>query len=244
MRLRKLAAVAAALGTLLIAAPAVARSTLSFTIYKVTYEGSGTYKVNQVDGPSHAEIEAHFKWNVTYTLDIQHKTGAHVTGFAGHGKSQGSGDWSISSDNGGGETCTKSGGLKITPYGTISGVVEHRGLVEMKVIPGQGVGQDYTTTGGSSGSQACDTTDFWHDWVDGFSHVGTNDVETLDPLTAFARLTRADQRAGKVILKVSNQLNADLRVDPDCGSGDGATCTQSFDWTGHVTFTKGRTRTF
>jgi hypothetical protein len=226
-------------------APALARPHLSFTIYKAEYEGSGSYKVTQRDGPSHGDIEAHFNWDVTYMLDINHKAGAQVAGFAGNGNSKGSGDWSISSDNGGGDVCTKHGGLKIAPNGAIDGKVQPSGKVAMRVVPGGGtIGEDYTTTGGSSGSQACDTTNFWHDWVESFSHIGTSDNEDIDPLTAFVNLTRSDQRAGKVIFNVSNKLQLALTPNPDCGSGDGATCTQSFDWSGHVTLTKKKSVTY
>lgn len=112
----------------------------------------------------------------------------------------------------------------------------------MRIVPGSS--EDFSTTDGSSGSQACDTTDFWHDWVMSFSHVGTD--ENVDPLTAFVHLSRAEQRAGKVIVNVSNHTLAapSLTVDPNCGSGNGASCTQTFDRKGSVTFTKTKSPKF
>ena len=205
--------------------------------YKVVYEGSGSYSVKQTDGPSFSNIHANFHWKVVYQLDIINKT---VTGVARH--PSGGGDWSIVSDNGGSEKCSRNGGLKATGFGGIVGAVQRSGAATMRLVPGSP--EDFSTTDGSNGSQACDTTDFWHDWVTSFSKVGTD--ESVDPLTAFVNLSRGDQRSGKVVFNVSNHtLSApSLTVDPDCGSGNGASCTQSYDWTGHVTFTKTKSPRF
>jgi len=78
--------------------------------------------------------------------------------------------------------------------------------------------------------------------VESFSKVGTGS-ETVDPLTAFVTLTPHELGFGKLVVNVSNQTLAapELTVEPDCGSGNGATCTQSFDWQGSVTLIKTRT---
>jgi hypothetical protein len=216
---------------------AVARPRIpSITFYKVVYQGSGSYSVNQTDGPSFGKITSGFHWKVAYLLSVFHKSGQPVTGLAR--KHQGGGDWSIVSDNGGGDQCSRHGGLQMTPNGVITGRVQPSGAVNMKLLPGGGT--DFITTDGSSGPKACDTTDYWHDWVVSFSKVGSSDTEDFDPLTAFIHLSRGEQRAGKVIANVSSHTLAapSLTVNPDCGSGNGATCTQSFDWKGTVTLTK------
>ncbi len=206
----------------------------SITFYKVVYEGSGSYSVKQNDGPSFATVDSSYHWKVSYLFALFHKSGQAASGVAR--ENSGGGDWKIVSDNGADEKCSRTGGLKTTANGGIIGRVQGNGAVNMHIVPGGN--EDFTTTNGSSGSQACDTTDFWHDWVTSFSHVGTDD--NVDPLTAFVHLSKADQRAGKVIINVSNStLSApSLTVTPDCGSGNGATCTQTFDWKGSVTFTK------
>ena len=223
-------AVAAATGQARPAAP-------SFTLYEVHYEGSGSYEVKQADGPSSGTTKASFHWNVTYQLVISGRRGAQVGG--GSTASSGAGDWSIVSDNGGGEKCSRSGGLRLGRYGGITGRTQSSGAVNLQIVPAGST--DYSTTGGSSGSAACDTTDFWGQWVTGFSHVGTGE-RSLDPLTAVVRLSKQELRAGKVVVNVSNDSLAtpELVVDPDCGSGNGATCRQSFDWKGSVTFTKSK----
>jgi hypothetical protein len=217
---------------------AAARPKAPFKIvaYKVTYEGSGTYSVKGVDGPAHNETTAHFHWNAHYNLLFIEKKGFQVTAITTP-DSQGGGDWTISSDNGGGDVCSKSGGLKLNHDGEILGRVAASGAIPMRLTPGS---NDYSTTGGSNGPQACDTSDFWQQWVESFSKVGTADQ--IDPLTAFLHLSRADLKFGKVIINVSNHTLAapSLTVDHDCGSGDGATCTQSYEWHGSVTFRKTR----
>jgi len=227
---------ALALGIGVAAAPAAARGVpFRISSYNVTYEGSGSYGVKQVDGPSHAEITARFHWKVHYLLTFIDQKG-HQLAAATSKPSSGAGDWSIASDNGGGDTCSKTGRLSLNKFGTISGRVQPGGKVIMRLVPGNA---DFKTLEGSSGSSACDTTDFWHDWVLSFSKVG-NGSETVDPLTAFATLSKKDLTFGKVVVNVSNHTLAEpsLTVASDCGSGHGASCTQSYDWKGSVTFKK------
>lgn len=231
--------VALAVGFGVAAGPAAARR-LPFKIlsYKVTYEGSGSYSVKGVDGPAHNETSSGFHWKAEYNLTFIDKKGSQVGGTSS--SSNGGGDWKISSDNGGGDVCTKSGGLKLQKNGAITGTIGPTGGLPLRLTPGS---DDYSTTGGSSGSTACDTTDFWQQWVESFSKVGTAD--SVDPLTALVKLSKKDLSFGKLIFNVSNKKEVlafpSLSPPEDCGSGDGATCTQSFDWKGTVTFRKTKT---
>ena len=220
---------------------ASARFMFPISTYKVTYDGSGTYSVKQSDGPSHGEISATFHWKVTYLLSFIRVAGHQVAGLVNGANSSGGGDWSIASDNGGGDVCSRSGGLRLGPYGMISGRVQRSGKVAMQLVPAN---SDFVTLNGSSGSTACDTTDFWHDWVVSFSKVGNGDLGTVDPLTAFVTLSKRELGFGKVVVNVSNHTLAEpsLTVGSDCGSGNGASCTQSFDWRGTVTFVKTKRR--
>ncbi len=188
-----------------------------------------------MDGPSHLDNKADFRWNVSYDLGIIDKKGTPVSGITGN-TSSGAGGWTISSDNGGGDVCSHSGGLKLGKMGSISGRVQTSGKVIMQLIPGA---NDFSTTNGGSGSNACSTSDYWHDWIENFSHVGTGSM-TVDPLTAFVTIKPNELKFGKVVVNVSNHTLAapELTVNPDCGSGNGASCTQSYDWKGTVTFKK------
>lgn len=213
----------------------------SFTLYNVVYEGSGSYSVSQSDPPGSGETRASYHWRVDYaSMLISQRQGSIVASVASvvddravnHGRF--AGKWSIASDNGGGETCQHSGRLGLPPgAGRILGRVERSG-VTMQVIPGS-----FITVGGSSGSGACDTTDFWSRWVRDFSHIGSGQTDH-DPLTAFVAIPRRLLSFGKIVEHVSNSTLAapSLTANPDCGSGNGATCTQTFDWRGTVTFTK------
>jgi hypothetical protein len=230
---------ALALGLAVGASAAAARG-VSFKIstYKVTYEGSGSYSVKQSDGPSHLDNTADFHWKVKYLLVFINQKGHQVAAISTN-SSSGGGGWTINSDNGGGEVCTHSGGLKLNKMGSILGVVQKTsGKVIMHLIPGA---NDFATTNGGSGSDACSTSDYWHDWVGNFSHVGTSE-ESIDPLTAFVTLSKKELGFGKVVVNVSNHTLAapSLTVVSNCGSGNGASCTQSYDWKGTVTFVKKR----
>lgn len=230
---------ALALGSGVAAGPAAARRP-SFKIsnYQVVYKGSGTYSVSeQGQGGSFTKVSSRFHWAVHYHLEFINRGGEQVAAISGP-LSNGAGSWSISSDNGNGDTCTRNGGLKLNNDGAISGRVQPGGKVILHLVPGS---NDYKTLDGSSGGKACDTTDFWHDWVQSFSKVGTGDTQ-VDPLTAFVKLSKAEQRAGKVIINVSNVSVPELTAESTCGgvSGGGASCHQTYEWKGSVTFKKQR----
>lgn len=120
------------------------------------------------------------------------------------------------------------------------GAYQKNGRAVMQLVPGS-TRDDFTTTDESGGSSPCDTTDFWHEWIQSFSKVGSGPDGEVDPLTAFVSLSRREQRAGKLIVTVSNTTFAprgtSLTVDPNCDASP-ATCRQTFEWAGHVTFTK------
>jgi hypothetical protein len=208
----------------------------SVRLYRVVYSGSGSYDVqlNDEGGVSDHE-QAAFHWKAAYTPLVVLSRRGRVAMMTRRRGSSGGGEWSIASDNVE-ESCAKKGGLKLAPLGQGSGALGRDGSLSLQLTPGN---DDFTTTGGSAGPGPCDTADFWQGWVTGFSHVGGG-AESLDPLTAFVKLTAADLRAGRVFVNVSNVTLAapELQVDPDCGSGDGATCKQSFEWKGRVTVTR------
>jgi hypothetical protein len=212
-----------------------------FTTFDVTYEGHGSYDVSSADqGGVSAHEHAAFRWKVSYgRLLILRRARASVGTGVRPAASHGTGEWSINSDNGE-ERCSRSGGLTLAPGGGITGRVGRSGAVNLTITPGLG---DFQTTNPSSGFTACDTQSFWHDWVEGFSHAGSSSgEEVVDPLSAFVDLRGPDLRHGKTIFTVSSASSVlaapGLGVAPDCGSGDGASCTQSFTWGGHVTLRK------
>lgn len=151
----------------LLPAGAAARSPKPrFNLYRVRYEGSGSYSVQQSGEALSAQEKAGFHWKVAYApLLVSLRGGSQVGTAAEQSRSSGGGEWSISVANGE-ESCSKNGGLALGQGGGILGRVQHSGSLPLRLTPGS---SDFTTTGGSSGSEACDTTDFWHDWVTNFS---------------------------------------------------------------------------
>jgi hypothetical protein len=231
---------AALLALVAVAAPAGAMARParpSFTVFHVVYEGSGSYGVKSTGEKFSAQESATFHWKVAYSpLLVISKAGATVGTASLPGRSSGGGEWSISVQNDE-ESCSGHGALKLAKLGGITGQVQPSGKLPLKLTPGD---SDFLTEGGSGGSGPCVTGDFWHDWVLGFSHIGSGEIEDLDPLTAFVTLNRSDLKAGKVVANVSNSTLAapSLSPDADCGSGDGTTCTQSFNWSGRVTLVR------
>lgn len=233
-----LAVVLALVALAILPAGALARPhRISVHLYRVLYEGRGSYDVQSSDEGGVAGHErADFHWKVAYTPLVVLSRPGRVAMTVRRAGSGAGGEWSISSTNVE-ESCARHGGLKLAPLGAGSGALEDGGSLSLELTPGQG---DFTTMGGRAGPGPCDTTDFWQGWVTNFSHVGLGGARPLDPLTAFVTLTPAELRAGKVLVNVSNKTLAapELQVVNDCGSGNGATCTQSFEWKGQVTITR------
>lgn len=235
--MKRMGIVVALLALLVLGVPAGALArpkSPSFTMFHVVYEGSGSYGVRSTGEKFAAQESATFHWKAVYApLLVVAKPGATVGTATLAGRSSGGGEWSIAVQNDE-ESCSGHGSLKLAKVGGITGRVQSSGVLPLKLTPGD---SDFLTEGSSGGSGPCDTGDFWHDWVMGFSHIGTGEIEDLDPLTAFVTLTRADLKAGKVVANVSNSTLAAPSLSPeaDCGSGDGTTCTQSFTWSGRVT---------
>jgi len=204
--------------------------------YTVVYSGSGSYAVtSQGEGGAAGEARSSFHWRVRYDLLFVYHRG-HQLGAITRPGGSGTGTWSVSLRNVGDQDCSTGGGLELNRYGAISGSIQRDSSLVMALFPGSG---DYRTSGGSSGSSPCNTTDFWRDWVHGFSEIGRG-TQSLDPLTAVVLLRPAQLRRKRLSLQVSNRtlFTPQLTVNPDCGSGQGRSCTQSFGWRGTVTLTK------
>jgi hypothetical protein len=204
-----------------------------FTIYKVEYKGSGSYGVQSTSTDGGGEDSAQFHWDVVYEPLLVAGKGPVGTG-ARAGSSTGGGTWSISSHDSE-SSCIQTGALTLGPFGGIQGTRGSKG-VSLILIPGT---SDFVTTNPTTPSPSCDTSDFWHDWVESFSHVGLD--EGVDPLTSFVHLSNHDiKKQGKVVVNTSNSTLAapSLTIEPDCGSGGGSSCHQTFSWEGTVTLKK------
>jgi hypothetical protein len=209
-------------------------------VYNVEYEGSGTYGVQQTATDGGGNTSATYSWDVHYSPLLIGPKGPVGTA-AKAGSSTGHGTWSISSTHTE-ETCTQSGGLALAPFGGITGTRSKRGA-NLIVVPGGG---DFKTVNATNGSGACDTSDFWQEWLESFSLAGIGDeAGTVDPLTSFAHLKNKEiKKHGKIVIETSNHTLAapSLTIEPDCGSGGGSSCHQTFEWTGQVTLKKKKLR--
>jgi hypothetical protein len=189
--------------------------------YKLTYSGSGTYRVDLVSPTGEqGHVSASFNWHIAYRkVAIDSGRGLPWN----HGKARGGGTWKMTSEA---DQCSRSGELQLIGDGGGFGDVR-RG--EVIVFPEEG---DYRSTDPGSTGSPCDTADFWTQWVPGFSQVGAADA--VDPLTSFFKVRRSKLTHAKLItVKTSNQTPVfpSLSPDPDCAFSQIGSCTQSFEWT-------------
>jgi len=189
----------------------------------------------QGNGGATDQVRSSFHWRVRYELlFVDHR--GHQLGAIAKPHPIGAGTWSVAFSNAGEESCSRAGGLLLNRYGAISGDIQRDGWLVMELFPGS---NDYRTVHGSGGSGLCATSDFWRNWVQGFSRVGSG-APVLDPLTAVVLLGPRQLHRHRLSLAVSNHslFEPQLTIDPDCGSVSGSSCSQSFAWTGTVTLTK------
>lgn len=223
-----------------------------FFEYTVSFVGSGSYSVKeQSEGASTLTTDASFKWKSVYPNVLVPTTASsplEAAGFPAYGLGQeGSGSWKIVNTGSEDEDCSNSGALGL-PSGGFGGggggaVKVHRsgiGAGKGIVFELVALSEYETTSGGASGPLPCETTSFWHDWVESFTGVGFKHVheglKDVEPLSAKVKLAPSELKKGVVTKSVS--ISESEQVPSDCGSGDGSTCTQTYTWSGSIRFTK------
>ncbi|WP_026910619.1 hypothetical protein [Patulibacter minatonensis] len=219
--------------------------------YTVTFQGSGSYARNQstTDGASGTTTST-FRWTSVYrNVLIPARANRSTVGFPATTKGSGAtGDWKITSHQPDGtDDCEGDGSLgRLGVPGGGGGTVTDGGvrLVRTKAggvqVLAQATNGFSTLTGGGDGSSACHPKDFWHDVILSGAGVGQAE-ESAEPLTGFTKVTDAELRRRSFTKTVL--LPVDEAPPGDCGSGDGTTCTQTYAWTGKVTFDRKATPT-
>ncbi len=219
-------------------------------LYKVVYEGSGSYThhfdaTDDVTGDhSSFHEDATFHWNVTYGRVFVMAKKGFPTGGASTAAS-GGGQWSVARSQPD-ENCNRKGALTLgTHAGVIHGQWGSKGDVIDVMLPVDQVGVEFGTQGGGGTAIPCGVDDFWHDQIMSFDKVGESAGVSVPPTQAIVTLTAADLKQGKIIIRVHSQPLLGQVVPPDCSeeisSGETGTCTRSFRWSGTVTFTRLKT---
>jgi hypothetical protein len=194
--------------------------------YRLIYAGSGTYAVDLVSPEGQrGHVGADFQWRVSYrAVPVRHGIIEWRNGNA-----TGSGHWSMSSEA---DSCSRSGDLALIGDG--GGLVDFQGRVlEVIAFPEEG---DYLSSDPAGAGGPCDTTDFWSQWVTGFSQIGAS--EGVDPLTSFFKAPKKKLRQKKGIrVQTSNVTPTfpSLVPSPSCGFSQIGSCTQAFSWQATVT---------
>ena len=214
--------------------------------WRVTFEGSASYQETTTDtGNVSEDISGGIQWTTTFRdllVDpfkrFRPPGDFPATAFASAVNATGSFTTTVN----GGTPCTGAGGLTAmlgsltavndNPVPVVTSTLHQDGSADVTV---QSVGKVLESP---LGAQDCSdingpaVSDFWTDWVLGFGHAGLdNDGVTM---TATLTLSKSDLAQGKVIVAVAAPA-AEI-PDTDCGSGNGVVCTQSYGWTGMVTF--------
>jgi hypothetical protein len=219
-----------------------------FYTFSVTFQGSGTYAQTYTDMEGQTStINASFNWATPYeNVLIPRVASPTKVGYPAfkHG-AVATGTWQITSSNGD-DSCQGSGTLGRVGVPGGGGVVTDGDLTlkrvsgGLQVLAGEGEGFS-TAAGGGDGSSACHPKDFWHDIVLSAAHVGNDLTDGVQPLTGITKITPKDLKKASFVKSVGTIANE--LPDQDCGTGDGITCTQTYSWTGKVTFIKHKLKT-
>lgn len=216
-------------------APATAASAHSHRLsFKGSYRGSGTYMVDLLS-PTGEEghVRAEFDWDVAFKRAPVRAQAANFR--VDNSRSSGGGTWSITS----GAECSSSGELKLLGGG--GGVIDFNGpTADALFFPAEG---GYSSTGSAGGGAACDGSDFWRQFVAGFSQIGAEDA--VDPLTSYFQLKSSKlKNGGSASVATTNVIPEFPSLTPnrDCGFGvvGGGSCTQTFSWRGRVKINRTR----
>jgi hypothetical protein len=219
----------------------------TFFSYTVTFKGSGTYgrKVTSTDGLM-ATSDASFRWTSVYkNVFVPQVKNRSLLGYPAVAKgSSAGGDWKITSTQPGDDaSCTGVGtlGRRGVPGGG-GGILTDGGITLKRTSGGiqvlaRAVDGFATPSGAGDGSTACNPKDYWHDEIISGGGVGQED-DTNEPLTGITKITPKDLKRSSFTKTVL--LPAVEAPATDCGGGDGTTCTQTYAWTGKVTFVKKR----
>ncbi|MDX6638616.1 MAG: hypothetical protein QOJ01_2127 [Solirubrobacterales bacterium] len=193
--------------------------------YKMIYAGSGTYAVDLTSPDGlHGHVSANFQWRIAY------RAAPLRNGIIEwrKGNATGSGEWSMASEA---DNCSHAGQLQLKGDG--GGLLDlQHGVVEMLVFPEEG---DFSSTDPAAAGGPCDTTDFWRQWIAGFSQIGAADY--VDPLTSHFEIPkrRLKQKGGiKVLTSNRTPTFPSLVPSPSCGFTQTGECTQKFSWNATV----------
>ena len=189
--------------------------------YKLTYSGSGTYRVDLASPfGEQGHVSANFNWRIAYrAVAIDSGKGLPWN----HGKARGGGTWEMTSEA---DQCSSSGDLQLIGDGGGSADVRRGDVI---VFPEEG---DYASTDPGNAGGPCDTQDFWNQWVTGFSQVGAADA--VDALTSYFEVRPSKFKHSKrITVTTSNRTPVfpSLSPDPNCAFTQTGSCTQSFEWT-------------
>ncbi|MEV4422388.1 hypothetical protein AB0L40_20790 [Patulibacter sp. NPDC049589] len=220
----------------------------AFFTYSVTFQGSGTFSSTHTSDGLTATTDASFRWATPYEhVLVPRVKNPTQTGFPAfkHG-AVGTGTWKIVSPNTDDSGCEGAGTLGRTGLpGGGGGIATDGGLTLKRVKGGLQVtalaADGFSTaSGGGDGSSACHPADFWHDVIL-TSGVGQSDG-SAPALTGLTKITPKDLKRASFTKTV---LMPPSEAPPsDCGSdaSNGVTCTQSYSWTGRLTFIKKQTK--
>jgi hypothetical protein len=199
--------------------------------YKLVYGGSGSYGVDLVSPEGQrGHVAADFHWRIAYqAVPVRHGVIEWRKGAA-----SGSGQWSMASEA---DSCSRAGGLQLKGDG--AGLLDFQGRVlEVIAFPEEG---DFSSADPAGAGGPCDTTDFWSQWVTGFSQIGAS--EGVDPLTSYFKVPKGKLRQrGGIKVQTSNRTPTFPSLSPSssCGFNQTGECTQNFSWHATVTIKRAR----
>jgi hypothetical protein len=206
---------------------------------RVTFQGAASYQMTLVDDGPVEQVQGGVRWTTVFDeVVVNPLKGLHVkvpgdlpTSWMANPNSSFS-DGSFDVQVFGSTPCHGSGGLHRDPsFPPILSVTLHSdGSADFTVQAVSTVVEYPLGADDCSDIGGTETSDFWQDWVTGFAHAGLDSNSTL---TYAFTLSKEQLAQGKVI--VIAQAPPDEVPPTDCGSGDGAVCTQSYGWTGTVT---------
>jgi hypothetical protein len=213
---------------------------------KIVFQGTGSYGARYVSKAGETfVVSARFRFRTVFPRALFSQDGPGGENLASINASSYSGSWKASVTRPGQQAvCGAAGRFGNPAHGTAPALFKYRwngqaGRIRIRASGLPGNALPNTNRGASDCSAelmsnaGVATSDFWHDWIEGFSQIGgrRHDVVSADFEVPDSAIT-SDRAVETFSAPPAQSLPA------FCKAIKFKTCTQTYGWTGSITFSK------
>jgi hypothetical protein len=212
---------------------------------KIVFEGHGSYSLRYVARTGETfVVSASFRFKTVFPRALFSQSGAAGENLASSRASSYSGSWKASRTQPGHRVlCSGRGRFQNPASGTAPALLRYmwsslsgRVGIHAHALPGDELataGQHQVDCSAAAGPYLAGPEDFWHDWIEHFSQIGGTQHNAV---TAGFEVPDSALTSARAIETFSPPPSKSL--PGFCRTARYRICTQSYGWSGSMTFTK------